>query len=109
MTYKQIATMIAGIGLPNAYYVFPKDTEQAPPFICFYFPGSDDLYADDTNYSKIRPLIVELYTANKDFATEATVEAALNANGLVFSRTEIYLSDEQMYLITYNTEVCING
>lgn len=109
MTYQEIATMIDGIGLPFAYYVFPKDTEQAPPFICFYFPGSDDLMADNTNYAQIRPLIIELYTANKDFSLEADVESALTANGLAFSRTELYLSGENMYLITYNTEVNING
>lgn len=101
--------MIDGIGLPNAYYVFPKKTEQAPPFICFYFPGSDDLMADNTNYAQIRQLVIELYTENKDFALEATVESALTAHELPFSRTELYLDGEKMYMITYNTEVVING
>lgn len=109
MTYQEIAGMVESIGLPFAYYVFPKDTEQAPPFVCFYFPDSDDVYADDTNYAKIRPLIIELYTDNKDFALEANVESTLNGNGLPYSRTETYISNERMYLITYTTEVCIHG
>lgn len=107
MTYKQVATMIAGIGLPYAYYQFPEGTDQACPFICFYFTNSNDLAADDTNYQKIRPLAIELYTDNKDFITEAAVESALNSNGLVYAREETYLDTERMYMVTYMTEIVI--
>lgn len=107
MTYKQVATMIAGIGLPYAYYQFPEGTAQACPFICFYFTNSNDLAADDTNYQKIRPLAIELYTDNKDFTTEAAVESALNRNGLVYAREETYLDSERMYMVTYTTEIVI--
>ena len=37
MTYQEIAQMIESIGLPYAFYQFPDDTEQAPPFICFLY------------------------------------------------------------------------
>lgn len=107
MTYKEIATMISGIGLPYAYYQFPEGTAQACPFICFYFTRSNDLAADDTNYQKIRQLAVELYTDNKDFTTEETVENVLNANGLVYSREETYIDTERMYMVTYLTQVVI--
>ena len=107
MTYKQVATMIAGIGLPYAYYQFPEGTDQACPFICFYFTNSNDLAADDTNYQKIRPLSIELYTDNKDFTTEAAVETVLNNNGLVYAREETYLDSERMYMVTYTTEIVI--
>lgn len=107
MTYKKVATMVAGIGLPYAYYQFPEGTAQACPFICFYFTNSNDLAADDTNYQKIRPLAIELYTDNKDFTTEAAVESALNSNGLVYAREETYLDSERMYMVTYTTEIVI--
>ena len=107
MTYKQVATMIDGIGLPYAYYQFPEGTDQACPFICFYFTNSNDLAADDTNYQKIRPLAIELYTDNKDFTTEAAVESVLNSNGLVYAREETYLDSERMYMVTYTTEIVI--
>ena len=99
--------MIAGIGLPYAYYQFPEGTDQACPFICFYFTNSNDLAADDTNYQKIRPLSIELYTDNKDFTTEAAVETVLNNNGLVYAREETYLDSERMYMVTYTTEIVI--
>ena len=109
MTYQEIAEMIASINLPYAYVHFSEDTAKAPPFICFYYDGDDDFKADNTNYQKIRPLTIELYTDNKDFVSEALVEATLNANGLVYTRSETYISTEKMYMVTFQTEVIING
>lgn len=107
MTYKEVATMISGIGLPFAYDHFDEGDASPPPFICFYFSSSDDMAADNTNYQKIRPLTVELYTDNKDFSTEETVETALNDAGLVFSRSEVYIDAERMYMVTYETDIII--
>ena len=88
MTYKQVAEMVSSIGVPYAYYQFPNNTGIAPPFVCFYFNSSNDFAADNTNYQRIRQLSLELYTDNKDFTLEQTVENILNQNGLVYSREE---------------------
>lgn len=109
MTYKEIAELIDGIGYPYAYYQFEKETAKEPPFICFYYPGRDDFLADDTNYAQITELIIELYTGNKDFAAEAAVESALEAAEIVYEKDETYIDSERMYMITYTTEVLING
>jgi hypothetical protein len=108
MTYKEIADVIASIGLPYAYYEFPDETQLEPPFICFYYPESDDLYADNKNYAAIRRLYVELYTDNKDFDREAAVENVLTANGFSFRKSELYINSERMWQITYQTEVVIS-
>lgn len=107
MTREEIATMIGGIGVPFAYYQFPDNTGQNPPFICFYFSESDDLYADDSNYQKIDRLIVELYTSNKDFDLEDAVETTLNYNGLTWTRSEQYLDSEKLWMEVYETNVII--
>lgn len=107
MTYKQVATMIASLNIPYAYYQFPEGTEQACPFICFFFTVSNDLAADNTNYQKIRTLSIELYTDNKDFTLEQAVESLLNTNGLVYTREESYLNGERMYMVTFNTDIVI--
>lgn len=107
MTYKQVAEMVSSIGVPYAYYQFPNNTGIAPPFVCFYFNSSNDFAADNTNYQRIRPLSLELYTDNKDFALEQTVENILNQNGLVYSREETYLDSEKMYMVTFMTEIII--
>ena len=107
MTYRQVAEMVASIGLPYAYYQFPNNTGVAPPFVCFYFDSSNDFAADNTNYQRIRQLSLELYTDNKDFTLEQTVENILNQNGLVYSREETYLDSEKMYMVTFMTEIII--
>lgn len=109
MTYKEIAQMIEKIGVPYAYYQFPEGTGQEPPFICFYYPNNNDFIADDSNYVKVVQLVIELYTDNKDFSLEATLEAVLTEHDLVFTREETYIDSERMYLQTYYTEVIINA
>lgn len=102
--------MIAGFGLPYAYYQFrAEDAPQAPPFVCFYYPGDNDFAADDVNYVSINRLVVELYSDNVDFERERVIEAALRAAGLPFARTHVYIDNERMYQTSYNMEVCING
>lgn len=107
MTHKEIATMLASLEIPYAYYQFPEGTGQQPPFICFYYPYNNDVVADDRNFQKVEHLVVELYTDNKDFAKEEAVEAALEEAGLVYSRDEEYLDTERMNMVTYETEVVI--
>ena len=113
MTYAEVKTMLDGVEIsqgvqvPNAYYQFEDDTGIAPPFICFYYTGSRDLYADNTNYQKIDHLVVELYTREKDFTLEANLESVLNAAGLTWSRAETRLDDERMYVEVYDMDVII--
>lgn len=107
MTYQEVKTMVESIGIPYAYYQFPEGTDQPCPFICFYFSSSADFAADNTNYQRIRPLAIELYTDNKDFTLENTVETVLNQHGFVYARDEAYIDTERMNMVTYTIEVII--
>lgn len=107
MTFKQVAKMIKDIGLPFSYYQFNNDTAVAPPFICYFYTGDNDLLADNSNYQKIENLVVELYTDEKDFANEALIETALNDACLVYNREESYLDSEKMYMVIYSCGVVI--
>ena len=121
MTYKEVFNAIKGITvststtdtIPVAYYAFPEDDPNnpapSPPFIVYYYPGSNDLEADNTNYQMIRPLTVELYTDNKDFTVERQVETALKNAGFVYTRDETYIESEKLYLVSYETEVVISN
>lgn len=106
MTFKEIASMIDSVGIPNAYNQF-DETGQEPPYICFIYSGSNDMMADQTNYQKIEGLRIELYTDEKDFELEEKVEAALNGAGLVYTRNEIYIESEQLYQVVYEADVLI--
>lgn len=107
MTYKEVNTMIKGIGLDYAYDHFTDDTEHELPFICFFYSSSNDLAADNENYQRIRSLDIELYTDNKNFTLEETVETTLNANGIVYTREESWIDSEQMYMVRFSTEIII--
>ena len=44
-----------------------------------------------------------------DESMEEACESAFAANGLVYSRTEMWLDSERMNMVTYTMEVLING
>jgi len=111
MTLAEIANMVDSMGYPYAYYQFaenPDNPPPAPPFICFYYPNDDDFIADNINYVRVNALIIELYTAEKDFDAESAVEAVLLSNEIPFTKTESFIESENMYQIAYNMEVIIN-
>lgn len=109
MTTSQIAALIASIGLPFAYDHFPEKSAPDLPFICFRYDQQNNFNADNTTRQKIASLSVELYTANKDIASENAVEAVLVANDMPYTKTETYIDSEKLYLNLYETEVILDG
>ena len=110
MTPKEVADMIAEIGLPYAYYEFPDDTERKPPFVAFMLTDNNDFLADDKNYIEQRTLVIELYTREKDFDLEQTVRNVLNEYDLPFEQESEYLDDERCWITIFTTEVILaNG
>lgn len=107
MTFQQVADLAAAVGIPSAYYQFNNNTKQAPPFLCFIFAQSSDAFADDSNYQKIERVQFELYTEQKDFALEATVERVLANAGITWSRNEGFLDSEHMHMTTYQFDAVI--
>ena len=107
MTTQDIKTMIATIGVPYAYRQFTKETAKAPPFICFFFDGSDNFDADDCVFQRVESLIVEIYTDTKDFALEEQAEAVFDANHLPWEKTETVIETEQMHETIYTLSVML--
>lgn len=109
MTREEVYTMIQSIGLPCAYYQFPDDTPQAPPFVVWFFSVNTDVKADNTNYVDKEVLNIELYTKYRDFEQEEAVEAVLIANGFCYGKEAAHVDSEKMWQISYESEVIING
>lgn len=109
MTTQEVAAMVAEIGIPYAYYQFPDNTGQATPFVCFFYSGDNDFKADDSNYQKIEHLIIELYTDDKDFTLEQTVESVLASHGMVWTRDEEWIESERMLEVVYEMDVVITS
>lgn len=108
MKLTEIKTMLGQTGLPTTYYSYPIGDVPALPYIVWYLPGSENFDADDKVYKKIQTLNIELYTKTKSFATEKTVEDILDANHIVWEKTESYLEDEKMYEVLYETQIHID-
>lgn len=109
MQYTEVANIMASVGIPYTYRFFPKSTDKVLPYLVYYYDGNDDLFADNINYQTIVGLRIELYTRDKDFALEATLEGILKANEIAYSKDEVYIEDEKLYEIVYESEVVING
>ena len=107
MTKKEVADMIASIGYPWRYSHFTKTP--TPPYVVYYYPGENDVYADCNNYVNKRQLHVELFTKSKDDTAEAKVEAALRTAGITWYKQTDFLNDEKLYQTTFESEVIING
>ena len=108
MTTKEVATMVASIGLPYAYYQFPNETQREPPFVCFFFTDNNDMMADNTNYTDTRTLAIEFYSSQKDFSQESEIRSILRSKSLPFTQSSDYLADEHLYITIFTTEVILD-
>ncbi len=105
MTYEQVARMAEETGLPVAYDHFNEGDSPEPPFLIFLFPRSDNFAADGQVYVKIDELHFELYTDKKQPNVEALVESVLDAHGIFYEKSEVWIAEERLYEVLYTTEV----
>lgn len=108
MTIDEIKNMMDEIGIPVEYFKFDEGSAVQPPFAVWYFPESVDVFADDMNYVGINHLTIELYTDEKDFALEKTIQNVLMAHGLTYTRDEDYIQEELLFEVSFETEVLID-
>lgn len=108
MTLNELYTILNSIETFNGkvtYRAFPKGQAPDLPYICYLATQTNNFDADNQVYKVIQGVDIELYTKTKSPAVETLVETALNANGIVWEKYEEFLDDENMYMITYETEV----
>ena len=101
----EILAMLAEIGLPYAYHHFAEGESPDPPFICYLTPGSDNFAADGKVYYKIDEDHIELYTDVKSPTQEAELEAVLDAHGIFYDKTEVWIESEKLYEVLYQFEM----
>ena len=105
MTYDNVIEMLEEAGLPLAYDHFAEGESPDPPFLVFLFPGTDNVFADDTVYKKIDQLNIELYTDKKDPEIENTIEDILLSHELPYAKSEVWIESEKMYEVLYQTQM----
>ena len=107
MTLKEVADMVASFGYLWRYSHFSETP--ITPYVVYYYPSENDVYADDSNFVNKRHLFIELFTQSKDFDKEATIETKLKQAGLSWYKQTDFLNDEKLFQTTYECEVIING
>jgi hypothetical protein len=101
----EVLEILEAVGLPYAYHHFAEGESPEPPFLIFLFPGTDNVFADDTVYQKIDELNIELYTDKKDPETENLIEDILIAHELPYEKSEVWIESEKMYEVLYQTQM----
>ena len=56
-------------------------------------------------YFRISEVRVELYTDQKDPDVEAKVEAVLDAAGIFYNKSEVWIQSEKLYEVLYSMEI----
>ena len=101
----EVLEILAEIGLPYAYHHFAEGESPEPPFICYLTPGSDNFAADGRVYYKIDGFHIELYTDVKSPETETALEAVLDAHGIFYNKSEVWIDSEKLYEVLYQFEM----
>ena len=110
MTLAQLKTALEGMNDDAfvgkvAYRAFPAKAAPDLPFICILETETDNFKADSKVYFKRQHVFIELYSASKDVASEDLIEAMLNANELLWDKSEEYIGTEEMYEIIYEVVI----
>ena len=105
---EQIVKILEETELPFAYNHFAEGESPDPPFICYLVPNSDNFAADGRVYYKINELHIELYTDCKDLSAEQKLEDVLDANGIYYEKSEVWIESEKLYEVLYTFEMEVN-
>lgn len=87
-------------GLPCAYSHFK--TDQDPPYIVYIGNGQETFAADNTWYARQNVYQIEYYYKKKSASNEDAIETALLNAGYQYDKSEdLYLEDQDVFLIYY--------
>lgn len=105
MTTQEIYEGLKSLGYPVAYSHFAEGNVPAPPFITYYYPGTDNFSADGIVYVPINEVDIELYSNTKNLDAEKKIEDWLTMNGLFYEKLEYYIESEKMIQVIFETEI----
>ena len=101
----KLLEIISEIDIPSAYDHFSENESPSPPFLTSLLPGSDNFSADGRVYFRISEVHIELYTDEKNPETERLVENILDAHGIFYNKSEVWIESERLYEVLYSFEM----
>lgn len=108
MNQVELNTALKSLGYPVAYSAFvetPNTPLPKPPFITYQFSYSNDMMADNYNYTEISNFQIELYTLFKDLTAEQRLKDKLKELQMPYSKVETRLEEEKMYQVIYEIQL----
>lgn len=97
MERSDLYALLKEAGMPVTYRKWAPAEPPDMPYIVFFQTGRNDVYADDSNYVKVRSWCAELYSKKKHDEGEEAVESALSGGGIAYKMTEI--GDREDYFL----------
>lgn len=104
MTINEVKTILEGVaGFANkvAYYQWPIGEAPNLPYVCFFEQQAYTFPADNVAYYSRPRISVELYTKNRDLATEALFEQAFTLAGIYYTKETEFLEDERCQITVF--------
>ena len=103
MTLTELLSVLQDTTLQVAYRQWEKPPEL--PYLIYYVEDSANFGADNQVYAESLNCIVELYSNKKLPAAEALVENAFKFNELYYEKSESWIADENLCLVTYSINI----
>lgn len=96
---------IKSTGTPVVAVRWPKGTAQTPPYVCWLLDSTSNAFGDNKVLTVIGRYDFELYTDQRDLTLERSIEAALDAAGIAWSKSGAYVETEDLVETIYSTEL----
>ena len=105
MTTQEFYQGLVSLGYPVAYSHFAEGNGPDPPYITYYYPGTNNFSADGIVYQEINEIDIELYSTEKDLEAEKKIADWLTENGLFYEKLEYYIESEKMIQVIFEIEI----
>lgn len=108
MTPAKLSDLIAvldALEIPWANTLFEPEEAVEPPFIVLVADTSVDYEADNGIYAQLMGYEIEFYSVRRDYAMEKRIQNALDAAGIVYSKSVWYIESEDMTETAYGVTV----
>ena len=88
-------------GLPGTYDAWPLGQSSPLPWFVYRDAKGGEVFADDSNYTKMHRYEVDLYQRERDPEVQETFETALKSIG-PYACTDKWVSSENCKVISYS-------
>lgn len=105
MTPQELYSGLLALEYPVSYSHFAEGNVPDPPFITYYYPGTENFSADGIVYYPINEVDIELYDVKKNLEAEQKIEAFLTENEIFYEKQEYYIESEKMIQVIYEFEI----